>query len=111
MCIMIIGRTVLVTEGRMTQTVATMATVPPHVHRASWVTLRFTAPQRQKLSWMPGWNHGLPGHGLTLRNGKDVPLAIQMLGPLVVGIGDMVFLILLNMHTHIYKSKTAYLKI
>ena len=63
----------------MTQTVATMATVPPQVHKASWVTLRFTAPQRQKLSWMPGWNHGLPGHGLTLRNGKDVPPAIKMI--------------------------------
>ena len=73
---------VLVTEGKLTQTVATMATVPPQVHRASWVTFRFTAPQRKKLSWMLGWNHGLPGHGLTLRNGKDVPLALA----------DMVFL-------------------
>ena len=83
---------VLATEGWMIQSTATMAAVPTQVHRASWVALRFTATQRQKLSWMPGWNHGLPGHGLTLRHSKDVPMAVKMLGPLVVGIGDIVFL-------------------
>ena len=84
---------VLSTEGWMMQSTITsaMTAVPAQVHQAKWISLRFVTTQRQKLSWIPGWNHGLPD-GLALRSSNDVPIAIKMLGPLVVGIGDTVFL-------------------
>ena len=71
---------VLSTEGWMMQPTSAMTAVPAQVHQAKWISLRFATTQRQKLSWIPGWNHGLPGHGLALCS-KDVPIAIKMLEP------------------------------
>ena len=63
---------VLSTEGWMMQSTSAMTAVPAQVRQAKWISLRFATTQRQKLSWIPGWNHGLPGHGLALRSSNDV---------------------------------------
>ena len=83
-------------KKKLTQAAATMATVPPQVHRASCVTLPLYGISAETTKLDAGLEpcimHGLPGHGLTLRNGKDAPLAMNMRGPLVVGREDVVFL-------------------
>ena len=62
------------------------------MRQAGWRTLRFPCLQLSRLRWKPGWNGPIAGKGIALADSSQIAEALQMLGPLVLGLGDATFL-------------------